>query len=551
MACWWPLCNCRQTHVCGSICRSNSRSLAAGNFDVYTEFLDSGSGGSVETPVLTVTNDGTDLVLRMEWECEDRTWISMGGTEPTSYFFAQFLDNHVYSASDYGLPWVRRDSFKYKGDTDSSWICNDSQYANRKYSWTTSFGLPTWSENSSGRSVGSPCVYSVFEVNGLIYHLIGQLSSSPEDRIHLGSMNGFSGRPFIDHRSEQPQKQCLISRRGYNGSNSIGFFYNMTLDTPYTQGFPGLPFYGLNWGSGVVSLPSFDMMQDIIDHGYRMGFVVAWQLGTQPLTPYTGTSTKTWSNHTITADSRVRIQQWIPDVVASTGTVNCFEPAADFPNWLKVKIDIPTEVREAYEALTTGDCPSKANIYSLPTSEFICRIELLRRINISGVEDAPSVTDATKHSKTVSIVGDGMGFYNQSRRVCETGPLTPSQHALNDARNDAENSDGNPMGIHTIYFRQMCEENETSLACCVVTNFTTDVAGSEEVDTWYNGPVFFGDGLDTSDGAVNVLSLSDSRWLVHLEDISTGFDWALCLTAEQVAEITATISFHSSMPGLT
>jgi hypothetical protein len=465
MGCWWPKCNCVNQNNCGSICRTNGRSLLVENFDFSTDMVDFADSGTIGTPTFTYENEGTDLILRMQWSAENATWTSSGRSHPESRAWIMALDKHVYSVSDYGIPWIRRDHWRYGGDTDNSWIVNGEEYARDRYDFEL-LNLTPDADEEGPYYVGSPMVYGVIESNDQLYHCVGLLTEGNTNVLSgaawSSALNGLKGRPWIRSGTNNIERQCLVTRRGYQG-NSVGFFpagYNNWPAGHRT--FPGLPYGRLIYGAPNISY-SQDLPQDIIDHGYRMGFVVSWQLGGQPLTPHTGSFNRTWADHTIEADIRVRIKSWYPDICNSTGSVNCFEPVAGFPSWCRIDIACEEEVRNAFKALTEEDCPHAPPVHDFPETPFACTLQLSAEPGVAGDDDAITPpTDAEKHSVTVSVSND----------ICQTDPLyiqSVSGPPPDTSRiNGAQSYSGENMGVEAVYFRQVCEEGEETVGLSLI-----------------------------------------------------------------------------------
>jgi hypothetical protein len=237
---------------------------------------------------------------------------------------------------------------------------------------------------------------------------------------------------------------------------------------------PGLPYQALSVGSPSVSPNSRELQDWIVEFGYRMGFALCWQLGGQPVTPKTVTSVgesqlTSWTNQTINADVTVRVKTWSPDIVASTPSVNCFEPSSgSFPNWYRFSLTVDPAVRNAFKAMTPEECPYAHLIYDFPETTFVASDELSRMNNVSGYVSHNPPLDSQKHQVTTRVNG----------KVCEARELysgsmvtpPPAQYL-----NGAKSYDGKFMGIKTIQFRQVCETGEESVGCMVLTYFLVNI----------------------------------------------------------------------------
>lgn len=544
MGCGWP-CPCGSSD-CGTICRNNLRDLNVDNFDFLTSWSNTGSG-TVGTPSIAVSNSGSDLVFRLTWSTISASWSS-ANPYPSSFARIIALDKQVFSVADYGLPWARRDFWKYHGWGTNHWIVNGTDYIDRRYYWSQYSYYP--SEVVTGtRYVGSPCVYAVFECNGTLFHCVG-IGTYEEIDGPGGTGTGYEGRPWIPAHRSGESKHCLVTRRGYDldWSSSVGFYENSG-SSPYgSASLPGLPYQSISFGSPGSTTHNRDLPQWMIDYGYRMGFALSWQLGGQPITPKTtssgggGTVITNWTNQTIDADVLVKVKVWSPDIVTATPSVNCFENPTDFPNWYRFSLTVDSDVRNAFFALSDSECPDSFRVYDFPETTFVAADELIKMNGISGyIGGTPS--SAQKHGVTVRV--DNKVCESDANHATSMGSPPPVQNL-----NGATSYDGKYMGIYKILFREVCNSGETAVGCMIFTYFLSSIT-SGPVYHFEEGPVFYSSGLDASDGTVNVLSLYDANWTVQLDNDESGYftGWANCLTPEQQAGITATISFHSSSPG--
>lgn len=542
---------CCGTTECGSICRTNTRDLSLSNYDLTFSWVDNKISGVIATPAITVSNDGTDMVFRLQWTATGATWQSFNRW-PNSRAWVIAMDTQTYTVSDYGLPWFRRDFWRYAGSIDNRWIVNGTDYISQRYGWT-SLLVPT-SASDGTLYVGSPLCFAVFECNGKLYHCVGNGSvgehEQPSGLFSLGPGYPYTSNLWIPSYREQSVRHCLMTRRGYDlaWSNSIGFVQSSTSGIPsQSTAFPGVPFQPITSGSPSNFPDSVTLPQDMIDYGYRMGFVICWQLGGQPETPKTTTSISgaiqtTWGDQTIDADVSVRVKSWSPDIIESTGSVNCFEPSGDFPSWYQFRLSVDSDVRNAFKAMSDEECPLAHLVYDFPETEFVAADNINRMNNLSGYVSHDPPFSVQKHAVTVRVNGT----------VCESRLLASSSLYSTDPvyLNGAASYDGKYMGIRKIQFRQICEGNEESVGCRIFTLFLTGMSGSGN-PIYENGPVFYNNALDTSDGAVNVLSLYEENWTAEQEQDGYCYTWANCLTDEQKAGITAILSFHSSSPSTT
>ena len=534
-------CNCCNNPDCGSICRVNERELSVDNFDFYADWVDNKISGTVNAPTIDVSNSGTDLVFRLQWSCANATWQSFNRW-PNSRAWIIALDKQVYSVSDFGIPWFRRDFWKNAGNSENSWTVNGVEYISQLYNWSVS-GIPGPAMDGT-HYVGSPMVFGVFESNGVMYHCVG-IGSVGDDAV-FGAY-AYRSHLWIPSYKGTPVRQCLMTRRGYDlsWSSSVGFVPNSVSGIPsQAVAFPGVPYQPITSGAPNNFPDTVALPQSIIDHGYRMGFAISWQLGGQPTTPVTTTSIggsvqTTWPNHTIEADVKVRVKSWSPDIIESTPSVNCFQPSDDFPSWYQFRLSVDEDVRNAFKAMTDDECPFAHLVYDFPSTPFVGADEINRMPDLSGYTGRIPPLDSEKHAVTVRVSGT----------VCETRLLSSNNlNSVNlDKLNGAKSYDGKYMGIRKIQFRQICEGDEESVGCRVFTLFLVNVSGSTL--SFENGPVFYSNSLDTSPGAVNVLSLYDPLWTAEQEQTGYCYTWANCLSDEQKAGITALLSFHSSSPG--
>jgi hypothetical protein len=190
---------------CGSICRTNLRDLSVDNFDFLFSWDNSSSGGTVGAPVITTGNDGTDLLFRLQWQADGVTWASYN-QYPFSFARVIALDTQVYTASDFGLPWLRRDYWRYISGGSNTWQVNGTDYISRRYTWDYYYNPR---ETSSGTHyVGSPCVYAVIESNGILFHCVGRASGQDGTQ---GPGFAYAGRPWIGANTSSVETACLIT----------------------------------------------------------------------------------------------------------------------------------------------------------------------------------------------------------------------------------------------------------------------------------------------------------------------------------------------------
>lgn len=547
--CYGWNCNCGSGN-CGSICRQNLRDLSIENFDITFAWTDNKVSGTVGNPTIDVSNDGGDMLFRLQWTATGATWQSFNRW-PNSRAWIIALDKQSYTISDYGIPWFRRDYWRYAGESNNHWIVNGTDYISQKYGWSSLYVPGSASDGT--HYVGSPLCFAVFECNGKIFHCVGSGSVEDVDKTTgsewLGPGMSYLSNLWIPAYRENPVRHCLVTRRGYDSTiwlPTAGFIPSSVSGIPSQSApFPGVPFQPITSGAPGLFADAVILPQDLIDYGYRMGFAISWQLGGQPVTPKTtasvsGSVQTTWGSQTIDADVMVRVKNWSADIIESTGSVNCFEPSGDFPAWYQFRLSVDTDVRNAFKAMTDEECPLAHLVYDFPSTEFVGADNINRMNGLSGYisHDPPLATE--KHAVTVRVSGT----------VCESQLLASNNvSSVNTTYlNGATSYDGKFMGIRKIQFREICEGDEVAVGCRIFTLFLISVSGGG-TPTYENGPVFYSNALDTSDGAVNVLSLYEENWTAEQEQTGYCYTWANCLTDEQKAGITATLSFHSSAPG--